>query len=518
MRTDSSTGLPFRSGRRRRLLAVAGLFTTTLLATLVASGPALAVVVIDDFEQAAFSYDTLGVPSGLQTGLNPLQCIGGARETSISSTSGIAAATLNIGNPDDEVATVMAPDGRLELTYGPMNVDLTQGGQNERIDALFTVLAADATLRITLDDIAGHQESVVVPIQGPGLHSIFFSDFPTVDLTQVSSIHVLFDAVDEGDYHLADLRARRPAKSMVEFDHLGDETFITRFEGRADLSAGAKAPTALEVLQVELLQASLPSAERAAELWLTGADSGGPAGSFGAVAEAAVGFLITDPGFPASSSLQVALELMPTSESEPRIREGTTPQVLQESDSGFLVVLQADFRDPVGGILLGADDQVVQVGVGQQPITLGNPQAQVDMEGSRLVLTFDVDLMAAKADPDPQQPLLTLAVRGDVDPAVASATIPPPESGVDSFTMWAQPSLMSARAQLRFSRPLESASDVRLYDVAGRLVRSIRAPRGSDYVIWNGRDDSGQEVASGLYVARFVAGGTVIGTKVTKLR
>ncbi len=50
---------------------------------------------------------------------------------------------------------------------------------------------------------------------------------------------------------------------------------------------------------------------------------------------------------------------------------------------------------------------------------------------------------------------------------------------------------------------------IRIHDVHGRLVRTLldeHKPAGEFSVIWNGRDDTGQRVASGIYVYRLTAG------------
>ena len=54
------------------------------------------------------------------------------------------------------------------------------------------------------------------------------------------------------------------------------------------------------------------------------------------------------------------------------------------------------------------------------------------------------------------------------------------------------------------------AVDLRIYDTAGRLIRTIEtgAARGSGRhaVVWDGRDNDGRPVASGVYFTRFSAG------------
>ena len=51
---------------------------------------------------------------------------------------------------------------------------------------------------------------------------------------------------------------------------------------------------------------------------------------------------------------------------------------------------------------------------------------------------------------------------------------------------------------------------LRVYDAAGRLVRTLRsgAPglAGRNEVVWDGRDDGGRAVSSGVYLYRIQAG------------
>jgi hypothetical protein len=63
--------------------------------------------------------------------------------------------------------------------------------------------------------------------------------------------------------------------------------------------------------------------------------------------------------------------------------------------------------------------------------------------------------------------------------------------------------------------------DIRIYDTAGRLVRTVvsaeRGP-GSHRALWNGRDDAGRPVASGVYFLRMSAGDVRQARKIVYLR
>jgi flagellar basal-body rod modification protein FlgD len=62
---------------------------------------------------------------------------------------------------------------------------------------------------------------------------------------------------------------------------------------------------------------------------------------------------------------------------------------------------------------------------------------------------------------------------------------------------------------------------IEVYDVAGRLVRTLRAgpaPAGDDSVLWNGTNAAGQEVAAGVYFVRARMGAARLERKVVMLR
>ena len=64
-------------------------------------------------------------------------------------------------------------------------------------------------------------------------------------------------------------------------------------------------------------------------------------------------------------------------------------------------------------------------------------------------------------------------------------------------------------------------ADVALYDLAGRRVRTLARGRfegGQQIVVWDGRDDAGHPVASGIYFLRSRSGSEETSVKVTVIR
>lgn len=107
---------------------------------------------------------------------------------------------------------------------------------------------------------------------------------------------------------------------------------------------------------------------------------------------------------------------------------------------------------------------------------------------------------------------------GELRRIVSTTTTAAPVGSGLELDMWAQPSTMTARTSLRFSRGLELPNQVRIYDVAGRLVRALDVGVDADRVIWDGRDDTEREVASGVYFARLEINGKSTQAKVVKVR
>jgi len=74
----------------------------------------------------------------------------------------------------------------------------------------------------------------------------------------------------------------------------------------------------------------------------------------------------------------------------------------------------------------------------------------------------------------------------------------------------AVPNPFNPQTTISFDLPRETQATVRIFDVTGRLVRSLLngaiARQGRNEVVWNGRDVDGRQVATGVYFYRLEAG------------
>ncbi|HQL23465.1 MAG TPA: FlgD immunoglobulin-like domain containing protein, partial [candidate division Zixibacteria bacterium] len=83
------------------------------------------------------------------------------------------------------------------------------------------------------------------------------------------------------------------------------------------------------------------------------------------------------------------------------------------------------------------------------------------------------------------------------------------------------PNPFNPSTQITFALPQAGPVTLRVYDVQGRLVRTLaNGPfdAGVHSVEWNGTDGTGSAVASGVYLYRLSAGETVVTRKMILMK
>jgi hypothetical protein len=91
----------------------------------------------------------------------------------------------------------------------------------------------------------------------------------------------------------------------------------------------------------------------------------------------------------------------------------------------------------------------------------------------------------------------------------------------DLTLMPASPSPFTNTTQLGFALPAEGRVDLRVFDVRGARVRALVSERlgpGTHGTTWDGRDDRGARVASGVYYVQLEVAGKVRLQKVVLVR
>lgn len=78
------------------------------------------------------------------------------------------------------------------------------------------------------------------------------------------------------------------------------------------------------------------------------------------------------------------------------------------------------------------------------------------------------------------------------DPTDVVSTLAP-------LTLRAVPSVTRGATRLEFGRPLDPSARLGVYDVAGRLVRTLAVPSNRQDIHWDGRTADGRSVAAGVY-------------------
>ena len=107
-------------------------------------------------------------------------------------------------------------------------------------------------------------------------------------------------------------------------------------------------------------------------------------------------------------------------------------------------------------------------------------------------------------------------------PAAGATDAPLVAGGVAGSRLTAvEPNPFADGTTIRYSRPDAGPMRLSVIDVTGRTVRTLldgASPGGSHSVSWDGRDDAGRAVTSGVYFVRLEDGEVVRTSKLTRLR
>jgi hypothetical protein len=96
-------------------------------------------------------------------------------------------------------------------------------------------------------------------------------------------------------------------------------------------------------------------------------------------------------------------------------------------------------------------------------------------------------------------------------------------TGIDESRIPINQSFLSAypnpfNSSVIFTYPTDNTGQIKIYNVAGQLVRNINAIGKEGRVIWSGIDDNGQSLSSGIYFATISTSAGLKQTKVTFLK
>jgi len=163
-------------------------------------------------------------------------------------------------------------------------------------------------------------------------------------------------------------------------------------------------------------------------------------------------------------------------------------------ESGLALLLTAEppvpwiSFDPITGSVTGGELLEVAVGFDATGLAAGE---------------YTCDLIVTSNDP--AQNVTVVPVTMTVSDATAAGDLP-----LAFGLQGAAPNPFNPATTLRFSLPAAGHAELKLFDVQGRLVRTLidgHREAGPGEIRWDGRDRSGRRVASGTYYARLESAG-----------
>jgi hypothetical protein len=96
-----------------------------------------------------------------------------------------------------------------------------------------------------------------------------------------------------------------------------------------------------------------------------------------------------------------------------------------------------------------------------------------------------------------------------------------PEGGAVSWSVQSAPNPFGSRAEIRFDAPRAGQARLAIYDASGRKIRTLldgAIGAGTQRLVWDGTDESGRALGSGVYFYRLDAAGSRSTGRVQKLR
>ena len=95
-----------------------------------------------------------------------------------------------------------------------------------------------------------------------------------------------------------------------------------------------------------------------------------------------------------------------------------------------------------------------------------------------------------------------------------------PQAGILSLRP-ASPNPFNPQTRVSFDLPRDGRATLRVYDVSGRLVRTLvddDLSAGEHFMTWSGDDEAGRGVATGTYLLRLRQGGVSMVQRVTLMK
>ncbi|HMB70321.1 MAG TPA: FlgD immunoglobulin-like domain containing protein [bacterium] len=484
------------------------------LAVLSVPGPALAgpgLVPIDDFEVGAFSFSTFGVNTVRDSVDIPGSwghAIWSKRTIVLDPAGGVGTTSASLApdtNPNDLVDIQISNTGNVKLQWiwGTLGKDLSFGGTMESMEMhVMGPVGGTVTARVQ-SRTGGSTTAVTRTVLGSGAQWLVWDldEFDQGILTDCSRLE--FEISRNGansTWQVADCRFREPWSGPVDIS--GD--FVA-----TQVPPVPSPPlvfTVLDQIGNPLYSMNVSIADIQDLGFVPMGDwSWSPVTAL-AGGGGEMSYMWTEPGGIAGGLFDISFEV-------------TSPGAAAASVTPTLV---APFAvDGPECILLNfpvmADDGQGGVGTSNNWITFDFPEIQgVSLEyyevdvtpdpvspSTKFTLQFRLTL-SGNGSPDEQFPAFTATWLGDwvLTPAGLGVSVSPGSAVGEPVRLTAAPSVMRDGTWILLSRPAARDAEMRVHDVAGRLVRTLRGPAGSDRVRWDGLTGTGRPVPAGVYFVR----------------
>jgi 1,4-alpha-glucan branching enzyme len=215
-------------------------------------------------------------------------------------------------------------------------------------------------------------------------------------------------------------------------------------------------------------------------------------------------------------------DLIALRETNPALRSGASWQVFHLNESGNVIAFQRYDND--GNVVVcvanfsNTDYGSYRVGLplsGRWKVAVHSQDTKYEGAGQTNPEYFDAettssDIFAQSVALD--LPAMALVALAKVSDATAAPAL---EGAREQSRAWFEssyPNPTAGNTSLKYHLVRRSSVEIRIYDLAGRLVRTLASgsqAAGIHTTSWDGRDSEGASVASGVYFAKLAAAGVV---------
>jgi hypothetical protein len=174
------------------------------------------------------------------------------------------------------------------------------------------------------------------------------------------------------------------------------------------------------------------------------------------------------------------------------------------SAAGFGLQYDVEFRDS-GGVLVRTSRRQMHVDAlpGQAlsfaQVRVHAPGSPAERGGAGFRVTFDA---AGGVGVDPGEPLFEVTFTADCRTATTTGVSESAAAAAAVAELAAWPTITREGTELRWTRPAAAGGRIDLFDLAGRLVRTLPVRPGDTMRTWDGRGSDGRAMAAGVYFAR----------------